>query len=184
MDLRVILFRAYKKTLWLYEELDEGRLRQGWGACGLSLKRADGRRVAKVEWDNQYGIVAARKKTLDQPWDAPRPDRFKKLCRMLELKYGDVVVVPKMPQKRQFTIARVGGCYRFQVGKGDDFGHIVPVCRERVCTFDYRANADTVRISQHFGYGGDHIGAVSFCGNACGHPEVAKSCYRLLQLSP
>ncbi len=179
MSLRITIFRSYSEqieTLWLDKELKEGRLRQGWGASGLSLKKADGRLTPKTEWDKRYHDVGLYKQARGEPWDKPWAARFSTLCRMLELKDGEVVIVPKMPEKRQFTIACVAGCYRFKVGIGNDFGHIIPVDPESVRTFDYDDNADTRRISDHFGYGGDHMKAVS----SCEHGDVPRSCYMLL----
>ena len=45
---------AENRVGWLYKELTEGRLRQGWGAPGFGLKTADDRRVEKTQWEATY----------------------------------------------------------------------------------------------------------------------------------
>ena len=52
------------------------------------------------------------------------------------MKYGDVVLVPKMAEWNQSTIARVKEGYRFEADGGrEDFRHIVCIDPERVRTF-------------------------------------------------
>ena len=136
------VFRTDKNNVvWLHKELTEGRLRQGWGAPGFSLKTADDRRIGKTQWEETYRAH----------WgEYPSTMRFAILTRMLDMKYGDVVVVPKMPEWEQFTIARVSGGYRFEIdGDRKDFRHIVPVYRNSVRSFSYRANDDGVSRLRH-----------------------------------
>ena len=163
------VFRTYEdKVEWLYEELREGRLRQGWGAPGFALERGDGRRVDKTQWE------AAHKAHWEED---PSPKRFAILSRMLDMKDRDVVVVPKMPEWNQFTIARVSGGYRFETdGDLEDFRHIVPVDPESVRTFNYRANDDAYLISGLFARA-NHWPAVSFCYN----DKHLAAAHRLLQ---
>ena len=163
------IFRTDEENAgWLYTELTEGRLRQGWGAPGLDLKTAAGRRVEKAEWEEKHKAH----------WkEDPSPKRFAILTRMLDMKDGDVVVVPKMPERNQFTIARVSGRYRFEPEEDlGDFGHIVPVHRDSIRTFGYHADNDAFLISGLFARA-NHRSAVSFCYNA----EQVKAAHRLLQ---
>ena len=128
---------------WLYTELTEGRLRQGWGAPGFALETADGRRVEKTQWEAAYKAH----------WkEDPSLRRFAILTRMLDMEEGSVVVVPKMPEWNQFTIARVSGRYRFEIDGEDrkDFRHIVPVHRGSVRRFGYHADNDAFLISGLF----------------------------------
>ena len=75
---------------WLYTELTEGRLRQGWGAPGFALETADGRRVEKTQWEAAYKAH----------WEEdPSLRRFAILTRMLDMEDGGVVVVPKILEK-------------------------------------------------------------------------------------
>ena len=140
---------------WLYTEMKEGRLRQGWGVSGLALTQFDGGRVDKAQWE------AAHREVPD--WGDPSPKRFAILTRMLQLGPGDVVVVPKMPQPDQFTIARVRGRYLFEMPRDrDDYGHIIPVDPDSIRTFDYRADDEAFLISGLFARA-NHWAAVSFC---------------------
>ena len=148
------VFRTDRNDGWLYGEMEAGRLRQGWGGFGLGLTRPDGQRVEKTLWE------AAHR---EQGYGVASPRRFAILSRMLDLGCGDIVVVPKMPQADQFSIARVSGEYRFEVESGfDDFGHIISVDPDSVRTFGYRANDDAFLISGLFARA-NHWAAVSFC---------------------
>ena len=95
---------------------------------------------------------------------------------MLDMEEGSVVVVPKMPELNQFTIAHVSGRYRFETdGDREDFRHIVPVHRGSVRTFGYHADNDAFLISGLAKY----RDAVSFCFNA----EQVEAAHRLLRQS-
>lgn len=134
------VFRTDENCGWLYTELTEGRLRQGWGVPGLGLRTAGGGEVSKAEWADAYRAHT--------DWGNPSRMRFAILSRMIEMHEGDIVVVPKMPQWNQFTVARVSGEYLFEPdGDHGDFGHIVPVDPVSVRTFDYRANNDAFLVS-------------------------------------
>ena len=166
---RFVIFRtAEAEVSWLDAELTEGRLRQGWGAPGLALIGIDGRRIEKTEWEARY----------PKSWGDPIPMRFAILSRMLDLQHGDVVVVPKMPERHQFTIARVSEGYRFDAdGDGEDFRHIVPVAPDSIRRFHYRANEHAFLISSLFPRA-KHRSAVSFCHNS----EQITAAHRLLEI--
>ena len=149
------IFRTDEGNEWLYEELTQGRLRQGWGAPGFSLFTPDGKPVEKMDWEASY-----RKR---KGWGEPSPRRFSILYGMLYLEDGDYVVMPKMPTWDQFTVARVSERYRFEVtGDYEDFGHIVPVYRDSVRTFAHRANDLSFLVSALVARA-NHRPAVSFC---------------------
>ena len=151
------IFRTYQNDGWLYEELIAGRLRQGWGAQGFGLLNPDGARVEKTDWEQAYG----------SRWDEdPSPRRFAILSRMLDMKRGDVVVVPKMPEWNQLTIAQVASGYRFEHdGDLEDFRHVVHVEPRSIRTFDYRADEDAYLVSGLFARA-NHRPAVSACEDA------------------
>ena len=163
------IFRTDEENAgWLYTELTEGRLRQGWGAPGFALKTADGRRVEKTQWEATYKAN----------WEEdPSPKRFAILTRMLDMQDGSAVVVPKMPEWDQFTIARVSGGYWFDTDQGlDDYGHIVRIDPDSVRTFGYRADDDAYLVSGLFSRA-NHRAAVSFCYNT----KIVEAVSRLLQ---
>ena len=156
------IFRTDENDGWLYEELIAGRLRQGWGAPGLGLLDSDGARVEKTDWEQAYRLR----------WDEdPSPRRFAILSRMLEMGSGDIVVVPKMPEWNQMTVARVASGYQFEHdGDSEDLRHVVHVEAESVRTFDYRADEDAYLVSGLFARA-NHRPAVSACGDAA-HVEA------------
>ena len=84
MSLRITIFRSYSEqieTLWLDKELKEGRLRQGWGASGLSLKKADGRLTPNSPNGTKpidISDVGLYKQARGEPWD--KMARFSTLC--------------------------------------------------------------------------------------------------------
>ena len=113
------IFRTDENDGWLYEELIAGRLRQGWGAPGFGLLDPDSARVDKTDWEHAYR----------SNWhEDPSPRRYAILIRMLEMGRGDVVVVPKMPQWNQLTVAQVASGYQFEhSGDLEDFRYVVHV---------------------------------------------------------
>ncbi|MCY4356629.1 MAG: restriction endonuclease [Gammaproteobacteria bacterium] len=153
---QLMIFRVDEDNEWIRNELDQGRLRQGWGDDGLSLVNSAGERIDKSNWEN-----AAYKR-----WgENPSPRRFVILSKMLELTSGDFVIVPKMPEWNQFTIARVSGSYKFEVAEGQkDFGHIIPVDKESIRKFHYKANKQSFIVSALFSRA-NHRPAVSFCNS-------------------
>ena len=157
-----------EKAGWIYTELTEGRLRQGWGSPGSTLQTAEGRRVDKPHWEAAYRAY----------WnEAPSPQRYSILTRMLDLTDGDVVVIPKMPERNEFTIARVRDGYRFEPEKKtSDFGHILAVRQASIRTFGYRANNDAFLVSGLFARA-SHRSAISFCANT----EHLEAIHQLLQ---
>ena len=164
------IFRTDAGNAWLHEELLDGRLRQGWGVPGLSLITEHGTPVDKREWEAAY-----RERT---DWGDPSQKRFAILNRMLKLDDGNIIVMPKMPAWNQFTVARVSGCYQFEVAHGrDDFGHIVPVYRNSVRSFTHRANNEAFLVSALFSRA-NHRPAVTFCYGA----EQVSAVHRLLKM--
>ena len=118
------------------EELERGRLRQGWGPPGTSLLDANGTSRTKEAWENAYR---------DAWGEDPSPRRYGILRRMLDMKEGDLVVCPKAPDYSCFTIATVSGPYRFEVAPDpQDFGHIIPVQDQRVINNWYDGDAQTI----------------------------------------
>ena len=151
---KITVFRTSDNdVVWLYNELHCGRLRQGWGKQGCALI-TDGRRVEKQDWEASYREV----------WgEQPTSRRFAILSYMLGLNKGDVVVVPKMPESNQFTIARVSKGYEFEEDENhEDFRHIVHVDLDSVRIFNYQANRDAFLVSSLFARA-KHMPAISFC---------------------
>jgi hypothetical protein len=100
-------FRTNKHLGWMFDsELEEGRLRQGWG------------------WDQKQDL---RNLQMDEG--------ARRNLSMLRVKKGDVVVIPNLPSYGQITIAKATEDwetgYTFEVFKHEqkginDYGHIFP----------------------------------------------------------
>ena len=156
----IAIFRVDDEQEWMYSEILDGRLRQGWGAPEFSLVDQNGKQVSKEKWETTY----------NQIWEEPpSPRRYSILSRMLQLNVEDVdiVVVPKVPHPDQFTIARVSGGYQFDRNGNQlppdcrDYRHVVDIDPSSVRTFHYRANDESFLISGLFSLA-CHRSAVSF----------------------
>ena len=83
---------------WLMDELfGKGLLRQGWGKENFYLRDENGKQVNKNDWSKEYREV----------WDDDTADilkRYNILTRMLEIKEGDLLVIPKTGELKMFTI--------------------------------------------------------------------------------
>ena len=100
-------------------ELEQGRLRQGWGYG----EKLDLRKIkAKVD----------KSKPLDEDeqgtWDHCQ-------SMLVYIKPDDLVVVKNVPSSDKFTITKVGGSYDFRMDEdAGDFGHLLPVGGSRIFT--------------------------------------------------
>lgn len=108
-----------EKQKFLMRELEEGRLRQGWGYDPCQ----DLRRIAKK--------VEAGRHLNDDEQDARRNRRLLD-TEPDGVKPGDVLVLPNLPEDGWWVLARAAGPYEFTIsnevsGAGKDYGHIVPV---------------------------------------------------------
>ena len=95
-------------------ELDEGRLRQGWGSA-----------------PKQDLVLLAQKRSMREPFDEEEAAAWRNR-RLLPtqpngVQPGDIVVVPNLPTQGRWVIARVTGGYRFEISELGYYGHIVAV---------------------------------------------------------
>jgi len=171
----IAIFRVDEQE-WMYNEIREGRRRQGWGAPEFSLLK-DGHQVPKKEWETTY------EQTSGEP---PSPRRYSILCGMLQLSAEkvDMVVVPKMPHPLQLTIARVREGYQFDFDGNwplpdfsGDYRHIIDIDPDSVRTFHYQANDDSFLVSGLFSRA-CHRAAVSFNHD----PEHRQAIEKLMKL--
>lgn len=132
---------------WIFENIEKGILRQGWGISGTSLVDDNGKEIDKETWKANY--KAAFNVTDDR--EAER--RYCILYPLLEMNPGDIVVIPKMPDWQSFTIAQISGKYWFdKVNKtvgydGDDFRHCVNIDTNFLIV-PYEASGETRLIKQ------------------------------------
>ncbi|WP_437334449.1 restriction endonuclease [Sorangium sp. So ce394] len=103
---------------FILRELEQGRLRQGWGWKREHDLRLLARQVRSRKLSDEEARVWRNRRLLDT-----EPDGLKK---------GDVIVIPNLPEQGRWVLARVTGGYDFspvrvQEGAGPDYGHIVAV---------------------------------------------------------
>jgi hypothetical protein len=104
----------YKK--FVRKELQNGRLRQGWGYDSrLDLRRIDEKIQQSITLDNEEKIA----------WE-----RCSLMLKGIEAE--DLVVVKNVPNDECFTIVRVDGGYAFRIDpETGDLGHFLPVTAPR-----------------------------------------------------
>lgn len=150
---RVMVIRtADEEKEWILKELKAGRLRQGWGLEGSQLAE-DGSPIPAESWVERY--TAAVRKHWDQKASTrDSAKRYRILSGMLNLREGDLVVVPKMPAPGEFAIVRVAGRYTFQrehfKTKTNDFGHVIPVEVSSIRYFPHSSSLEARLISNKF----------------------------------
>jgi hypothetical protein len=118
---------------WIWQEIQKGRLRQGWGLSNMQLPVGREPKENEIQdWYRRYRNQGARE------WggkisEAEAVSRYNILRIMLDVVPGDSIVVPKMPEWGSFCILEASGKYRFDSAStgrgsgGDDFRHILPV---------------------------------------------------------
>ncbi|HEY3411686.1 MAG TPA: restriction endonuclease [Armatimonadota bacterium] len=108
-------------TDWIWSELQEGRLRQGWGyRDDQDLHQISALAAAGTPLnDDQRYTWRGNRRLLETEPDGVTP--------------GDFVLLPHLPSQGSWSIARVSGPYRWEspsfpnAGADPDFGHILPV---------------------------------------------------------
>lgn len=117
----------------LYEEILQGRLRQGWGFSEkFTLSQGKDRFI-----QNYLSVVNASEKTAQKQWNV--------LSRMLQIKHGDTIVIPKQPDHHHFLIVKakqnpnLEGCYEFMkpLQHTDDYRHVVHIDHEDIQVVHY-----------------------------------------------
>src|SRR5437879_4930443 len=94
------------------EELEQGRLRQGWGYKTKLDLRKIGAKIDKAE-----------------ELDEDEQNAWSHCQNMLgTIKPQDLVVVKNVPSSDKFTITKIAGAYDYRIdSKLGDFGHFLPV---------------------------------------------------------
>ena len=126
---------------FIYEELKQGRLRQGWGGPNMDVR-------------NSFDEFTAAWEKWSTPWE-DMEERYGILRRMLQIQEGDLIIIPKVSMQynvpgRYFTIVRCTKPYEFSIPDApvDYFGHYVEV--EPVVSCEYDSCGATQRISSSF----------------------------------
>lgn len=180
-DRRVFVFRVdYQgENEFIQQELRDGRLRQGWGPAPLSD-------ASSVRGYSPSSFVEAMTKVWPETKEAEALARYGILYPMLEMKPGDLVVVPKFPDPygRRFVIVEVAGSYRFDPTDFGDYGHYIPIDKSTVREIGYDDGLDAKRVSGKFTsyrrainnvWNEAFITAVSGLWNAAPRPEPTES---------
>lgn len=130
------VFRTSREDPFVQGELEQGRLRQGWGPEGTSLLDDRGEERAKDDWTQAY----------EEAWgESPSPRRHGILRRMLDMRKGDVVLCPNAPTTGKFTMAELSEAYRFEVAVDqDDYGHIITVKKQLVVSNWHSADSQVI----------------------------------------
>ncbi|QQK07859.1 hypothetical protein [Miniphocaeibacter halophilus] len=126
---------------YLLKEIENGRLRQGWGAMFPGKKPMAvfyGKFKFVQAWKDNWPLDETAPKTIN--------DIFSQLLIMTDFKEGDILIVPNMPENNNFKILKVVDSYCFEHNTGkekeiDDYRHIVPVNEITTVSFDYDSNS-------------------------------------------
>lgn len=99
--------RGHDDFFW--SELEQGRLRQGWGFDEYQDLRIISKLDGKPKTENQSMTDRQRHMLGDDGgWQV-----------------GDIILIPNMPHRRMFALAKVTGPYRYEIDPDrNDFGHI------------------------------------------------------------
>lgn len=138
-EVKVFVFRVNCDVPYIKDELEKGRLRQGWGWDGTNLEDAQ-----KDNW-----VKAQCEKDDFEDNDKYYKRKFNNLKIMCDIKEGDILIIPKMPDQSHFTICKAVGKYEFRDPIGydrDDFRHVIPIDVDSKREFSYRGNEDCRNI--------------------------------------
>ena len=147
MKKRYFVFRVNYDNAhnWVMVELFNKRiLRQGWGILGLELVDINGDCVKKEKWLSNYLSI----------WNDSEQKisgRFDILSRMLDIKKGDIIVIPKTLNNYTLTICEVIEEYHFDSKTKtfwDDFKHTIKIINPR--SYSYDSSVEAKQIAAKF----------------------------------
>ena len=129
----------------LRKEILCGRLRQGWGASGMSIQNNLDEFISA--WNRNWGPESSIEK---------QRRKYKNLLSMLSIEKGDIIVIPKVSLKdgydypfRCFTVARCVETYKFEIPNfANDYGHTIGIEPIFSCSYDF--NGQSLSISAKF----------------------------------
>jgi hypothetical protein len=146
---------------WRTEEFKNGRLRQGWGGPGTQLRQG--------RWDVNYDNWLNGYQAWARTWDpksvsdglAKAEARFKILQRMLDLKRGDLLIVPHVPGEGKISLSLVDQGYFWDDSHFDrakrsngkpinDFGHYVSVDPNQTTELPINSCRETQYLASKF----------------------------------
>lgn len=128
---------------YILNELDKGRLRQGWGCSNpdLDLNLQDN------IWTENFAIACYKywnEAPLSQDICKYAMGRKIILNHMIYMRRGDIIFIPKTPDEKHFRVTTVKNKYCFDRNPAipeddfrNDFRHLIKVQREKTKTFQY-----------------------------------------------
>jgi hypothetical protein len=139
----------YKKE-WVWQEIQQGRLRQGWGLTGMELPPGEHTPEKMAEWCKGFQ-KRAQEFWHDEVSQQNAEARYWILRGMKEVRISDRIAIPKMPTWGSFCAAVAKGTYQFDDKprsdpEDDDFRQVIPLESEwRI--IPHLANADSQIIA-------------------------------------
>lgn len=129
------------------EEILCGRLRQGWGASGMSIEFTPDQ--FETAWKNKWGANDSDVESIKR--------KYNNLRIMKDINVGDIIVIPKLDTTqdvdypcRCFTVVECTQQYSFSVlEKYSDFGHVIGVSPLFSCSY-HSDRLATITISGKF----------------------------------
>lgn len=140
----------------LKRELKKGRLRQGWGLAlnGLNMDlRNSYYNEKKMRWEPNDKWVENTIELYRLVWDvkikcSQAVGRFRIISKLLEMKSGDIIFIPKIPNDDMFTVATVEKGYDFAQIKGYvGHGHIIRV--KNIVEYQYDDIISAMKLARH-----------------------------------
>ncbi len=117
---------------WIWQEIQQGRLRQGWGLSGMRLPTGEPTPEKMRDWCDRYYRRANEYWTHDKTSQEDAEKRYWILYPMTEIQADDRIIIPHMPIWEADCIAIVEGPYEFDDAtrpdpQDDDLRHVIPL---------------------------------------------------------
>ena len=128
---------------WIWQEIQRGRLRQGWGLSNMELPSGEHTSEKMAEWCARFrkrGQEFWREEILQEYAEK----RYWILRPMTEIRIGDRIVIPNMPTWDSLCVAIARGTYEFDNSPRHD---------PEVHPDDFRHNSSRDRTANHSSQG-------------------------------
>jgi predicted Mrr-cat superfamily restriction endonuclease len=141
---RVIVFRVNYDDAhdYILKEIGNGILRQGWGVEGTSLLDGNNQKVEKDIWIEKYSKSWNKEISIEEA-----SKRFFILSRILDIKKGDLIVIPKTINSQTLSICTVEQEYWFDSLSStfwSDFRHCIGISNVRSYAYDSCSEAKLI----------------------------------------
>ena len=138
--MKYYIFRIDRNDFVL-KELEQGRLRQGWGVSNMSLLDKEGQAVSQEVWiENYYWSEESKERKIS---------KYNNLKNMLNMEIGDFIVIPRAPKWDSFTVGKVKEKYKFSLEE-EDFGHLIGLCPDSIKIYEYGTSEIIKEITSKF----------------------------------